>query len=190
MTSAVATLTVVLPPAPTISQRPTNVTVAAGATANFYVVGNGFNLSYQWRRSGANLIGATASSYSVLNSQLADAVSYAVVVSNAGGSVTSSPATLTVQTPTVSEGSLDPTLNTGTGANSWVNIVLEQPDGKLLIGGLFTTFNGTNRPDVARLNWDGSLDNGFNPGTVQTMPWWGWHCKVMANPSSAASSKP
>ena len=38
-------------------------------------------------------------------------------------------------------------------------------DAKLLIGGLFTSFNGSSRPYVARLNRDGSLDGGFNPGT-------------------------
>lgn len=166
VTSAVANLTVVLPPVPIISQPPTNVTVSAGTTANFYVVASGFNLTYQWRRSGTNVPGAIASSYSVSNAQLVDAVSYAVVVANAGGSVTSSPpATLTVLVSSATDGSLDPTFNTGAGANSWVNIVLEQPDGKLLIGGLFTTFNGTSRPYVARLNWDGSLDGTFNPGT-------------------------
>lgn len=165
VTSSLARLSVVLPPLPTITQQPTNVTVSAGATANFYVVASGFNLTYQWRRNGTNVPGALASSYTVSNAQLADAVSYAVVVANAGGSVTSSLALLTVRVSSGSDGSLDPTFNIGTGANSWVNTVLEQSDGKLLIGGLFTTFNGTGRPYVARLNWDGSLDNTFNPGT-------------------------
>src|SRR5262249_28451738 len=104
-------------------------------------------------------------SYSLINAQLSDAASYSVVVTNAGGSVTSNPALLIVQAPTIVDGSLDPTFNTGAGANSWVNIVLEQPDTKLLIGGLFTTFNGTNRSYVARLNRDGSLDGSFNPGS-------------------------
>lgn len=164
VTSSVATLTVVLPPAPTISQQPTNLTVTLGSQANFFVIANGFNLTYQWRRGGTNIPGATASSYSLSTVQLSDAVSYAVVVANAGGSITSNPALLTVVSPGIGEGSLDPTFNPGSGANSWVNIIVGQSDGKLLIGGLFTAFNGTNRPYVARLNWDGSLDTSFDPG--------------------------
>ena len=40
-----------------------------------------------------------------------------------------------------------------------------QADGKVLIGGNFTQINGTGRNFIARLNADGSLDTGFNPGT-------------------------
>jgi uncharacterized delta-60 repeat protein len=165
VTSSVATLTVILPPAPTISQQPTNLTVSVGGQASFSVIATGFNLTYQWRRGGTNLSGATASSYSLSDVQLSDAASYTVLVANAGGSITSDPVLLTVLRPTIGPGSLDPTFNPGSGANSWINVILAQSDGKLLIGGLFTAFNGTNRPYVARLNWDGSLDTTFNPGT-------------------------
>jgi uncharacterized delta-60 repeat protein len=61
-----------------------------------------------------------------------------------------------------SDGSLDTGfLATGAGANSYVNSVAVQSDGKVLIGGEFTTYNGTSRGYVARLNADGSLDTGF-----------------------------
>ena len=40
-----------------------------------------------------------------------------------------------------------------------------QGDGKIIIGGQFTTYNGTGRNYIARLNADGTLDAGFNPGT-------------------------
>ncbi len=39
-----------------------------------------------------------------------------------------------------------------------------QSDGKLIIVGTFTTVNGASRNRIARLNADGSLDTGFNPG--------------------------
>ena len=39
-----------------------------------------------------------------------------------------------------------------------------QADGKIMIGGNFTSFNGTSRYHIARLNADGTLDNSFNPG--------------------------
>jgi uncharacterized delta-60 repeat protein len=41
-----------------------------------------------------------------------------------------------------------------------------QPDGKVLIGGDFLTFNGATRIRIARLNTNGSLDTGFDPGTT------------------------
>lgn len=64
------------------------------------------------------------------------------------------------------DGSIDPTFNpgSGTGSNSVWAMVL-QTDGKIIIGGDFTSFNGTSRNRVARLNADGSVDPTFNPGT-------------------------
>src|SRR5690606_5239549 len=40
-----------------------------------------------------------------------------------------------------------------------------QSDGKVVIGGAFSSINGTVRDRIARLNTDGSLDTTFNPGT-------------------------
>ncbi len=42
--------------------------------------------------------------------------------------------------------------------------VAEQANGKILIGGNFTSVNGVSRKNIARLNQDGSLDTSFNPG--------------------------
>ncbi len=63
------------------------------------------------------------------------------------------------------DGTLDNTFNPGTGASSTVGTLALQPDGKVIIGGSFTTYNGTSRNRIARLNADGTLDNTFNPGT-------------------------
>jgi uncharacterized delta-60 repeat protein len=62
-------------------------------------------------------------------------------------------------------GAVSASFNPGTGANGPVLAVAVQPDGKVLIGGDFTTVNGISRPHVARLNVDGSLDFTFDPGT-------------------------
>src|SRR5689334_13019895 len=48
-------------------------------------------------------------------------------------------------------------------ASSDVNAIAVQPDGKILIGGFFTTVGGQTRNRIARLNSDGSLDATFNP---------------------------
>jgi len=63
------------------------------------------------------------------------------------------------------DGSLDSSFNTGIGANSTVFALALQPDGRVLLGGLFTSVDGTPRNRIARVNADGSLDNGFDPGT-------------------------
>jgi hypothetical protein len=54
--------------------------------------------------------------------------------------------------------------NPGTGANSNVRTLATQPDGKIMIGGDFTSYNGVDRKDrPAELRWQpGYLD--FNPG--------------------------
>ena len=63
------------------------------------------------------------------------------------------------------DGSLDASFNPGSGANFEVHALALQSDGKVLIGGTFTSYNGTPRNRIARLNADGSLDASFNPGT-------------------------
>lgn len=62
-------------------------------------------------------------------------------------------------------GSIDATFNPGTGANNTITAVTVQTDGKILIGGLFTSYNGTNLNRITRLNPDGSRDNSFNIGS-------------------------
>lgn len=63
-------------------------------------------------------------------------------------------------------GSLDNSfLGSGTGANGPVFALAVQADGKILIGGDFTSFNGTSRNRIARLNSDGSVDTSFLSGS-------------------------
>ncbi len=69
------------------------------------------------------------------------------------------------------DGSLDETFDSittagGLGLSSFINAVVLQQDGKILLAGSFISINGTNRDCVARLNRDGSLDLSFDPGSV------------------------
>ena len=98
-TSAVATLTVYVPPA--ITTQPTNQALVLGQNATFAVVALGTpTLTYQWNCNGTNLAGATNTLLTLTNIQTAAAASYSVVVSNNYGSATSAVATLTVYLPT------------------------------------------------------------------------------------------
>jgi len=85
--------------APTVATQPQNQTVTAGGNATLTVVAAGTGpFTYQWRRNGASVTGATAASLAFTNAQPADTGLYTVVVTNAAGSVTSSPAILGVST--------------------------------------------------------------------------------------------
>jgi len=84
--------------APSVATQPEDQTVTAGHTVTFSVVAAGTApLSYQWQKNGANIAGATASTYTTPATTTADnGAQFTVVVSNTAGSVTSDPAALTV----------------------------------------------------------------------------------------------
>ena len=63
------------------------------------------------------------------------------------------------------------------GANDFIAALAFQPDGKILIGGNFTAFNGVNRHHIARLNSDGTLDTTFNPGVGANGMMWSMACR-------------
>jgi uncharacterized delta-60 repeat protein len=57
---------------------------------------------------------------------------------------------------------LDQSFKIGTGGNAYIEQALEQPDGKILICGLVTQFDGKRLFCLGRLNSDGSIDTTFN----------------------------
>lgn len=59
------------------------------------------------------------------------------------------------------DGTLDPSFDPGDGANGTIYAVALQPDGKVLVGGSFSTFAGVARSRIARLNSDGTFDTNF-----------------------------
>ena len=58
-------------------------------------------------------------------------------------------------------GLVDTGFNTGVGADGEVRTLALQPDGKILVGGRFTSFNNAAHKSIARLNPDGTLDDSF-----------------------------
>lgn len=97
VTSAVAVLTVRVPPS--ITTPPQSLAVSAGSDATFTVVAGGTQLAYQWKFNGANIPGATGSSYTVFNVQPTNGGSYSVTVTNQIGATNSPAAVLTVLAP-------------------------------------------------------------------------------------------
>lgn len=65
-------------------------------------------------------------------------------------------------------GSIDPSFDVGAGPNNPIYSILVQPDGKIVVGGGFTNFNGVPINGIVRLLSNGSIDNRFNPGSALT----------------------
>ena len=99
-----AAVTILLFAEVSIVQQPTDRVINVFDRATFDVTVTGAPpITYQWRRNGAPLPGATESSLTLSNADTSLSGSYTVVVSNVFGSVTSSPAQLTVnrRTPVI-----------------------------------------------------------------------------------------
>ncbi len=120
---------------PTIITQPASLTVEAGQTATFSVTATGAaTLTYQWYENGVAINGATSSSYTTPATVIGDSGSvFTVTVSNAVGTVTSMPATLTVQLPLAK--SLVPSSSTPP-YNSSVNLVPTFSGGTGVIGSM------------------------------------------------------
>ncbi|MCF8239425.1 MAG: delta-60 repeat domain-containing protein [Saprospiraceae bacterium] len=76
------------------------------------------------------------------------------------------------------DGSVDTDFNPGTGANDWIYSIDIQSDGKIIIAGRFTEYDGKIRNSVARLNSDGTLDEPFDPGIINGRV---YHCILDEN---------
>jgi uncharacterized delta-60 repeat protein len=63
------------------------------------------------------------------------------------------------------DGTRDTSFNIGTGANGSVNCTILQTDGKIIVAGSFTSYNGNGARRIMRLNTDGTIDTSFNTVT-------------------------
>ena len=148
LTSAVASLTVILPPV--IIAQPQSQTNWVGSTATFNVTATGTApLSYQWRCNGGNLVGQTSSTLTLNNVQLTNAGSYQAVVTNAAGSVTSVVASLVVNVPTAS-----------------LNVTASPSGGGAVTGG--GTFAVGSQPQISATAYSGWRFAQWQDGNTQT----------------------
>ncbi len=87
--------------APAITAQPANTTVTELQPASFSISATGGQpLTYQWRRNGVTIAGATSATLTIASAVLADhSAKYSAVVTNSAGSVTSSEAVLTEELP-------------------------------------------------------------------------------------------
>lgn len=111
--------------APQISTPPTATVSYVGDTATFSVVAAGTPApAYQWLRNGSAIAGATGSTYTTGTLALADdGAAFSVTVSNSVGSLTSSPAKLSVQIKSVSIATQPANVNVAAGASATFSVV-------------------------------------------------------------------
>lgn len=144
--------------APSISTQPVAQTVSAGSTATFTVTATGTApLSYQWKKGGTAIPGATLGSYTTPATALVDnGSSFTVTVSNSAGSATSSAAVLTVQAaPASALAYTDPTTGTyllkkNTALSTATHLVLDLVGPAAATGsGITATFSA----DTTKVTW-------------------------------------
>ena len=99
-TSGTAVLTVnAATVSPSITTQPSGQTVTSGNAATFTVAANGTPTpTYQWKKNGSSISGATGASYTIASTTTGSAGTYTVVVTNSAGSITSTGAVLTIIT--------------------------------------------------------------------------------------------
>ena len=132
-TSSAALLTV--NQAPAITTQPVSATLAIGAPLTLTVAASGTPApTFQWKKNGVTIAGATSSTYSVGNVAGSDTANYSVVVSNSVSTVTSTIAAVAVLSPTLATTAVTPA-SAATGRN---------PDTRLAI-----TFNTAVTPGVS-----------------------------------------
>jgi hypothetical protein len=108
------------PTAPTISAQAADATVLTGATPTFSITATGTGDTYQWKKNGTDIAGATSSSYTTPAAIWSDdSAQYTVVVTNAGGTVTSNPATEHLKLSTDQQVYETFALGTGTYESMW-----------------------------------------------------------------------
>ena len=134
-------------PGPSIGEQPQMQTTSVGGSATLSVFPNGTApFTYQWRRNGVNVSGATTQNYTISNAQLSHAGFYDAVVSNAGGSVTSAQAQLVVSSTPFAVG-------TGTGLQGQYFDNLDFTNPKLSRTDATINFNwGTDAPHSSMAN--------------------------------------
>ena len=116
-----------------------------GSRDTSFVIGTGFSGTYPWVRS----IAIQSDGKIVVGGNFA----------NYNG--TSASKIIRLNT----DGSIDTSFVIGTGFNSSVFSTDIQSDGKILVGGYFSSYNGTSANKIIRLNTDGSVDTSFVTGT-------------------------
>ena len=152
--------------APTITQQPGEIVATSGTSATFSVAATGSGpITYQWRRLGCPIVGATGSSYTIPSVEMADAGFYDVVVYSGLVATSSAAGRLLVKPAVVAntyrlDTSFTPLFEREGGC---VNAVAEASNGAIYAGGEFTMIAGLPQRYLARFDSTLAVDATFRP---------------------------
>jgi len=165
---------------PSIVSQPESKTVTANQTATFTVAATGTPpLSYQWRKNGANIAGATAASYMTPSTTMSDSGStFDVVVSNTAGTVTSAAATLTVVSAFAI---LNVNVANATKSTAQITWTTDRPSDSQVQYGTNAAYGSTTPLDSALVVSHSVLLSSLNQDTL-------YHFRVMSRDASQAVS--
>lgn len=156
-------------PSPVILAQPQSCEVVSGATVTFSVSAQpgapGGTLSYQWRRQGFPIAGATGAHLVLERVKRFDASFYDVLVSDGLTSIRSDNARLTVD-PFAMPNVLTVDSAFKARVETWggeIAAIHPTADGKFLVTGTFTRIGGLSRPGLARLDAQFAVDPAFVP---------------------------
>jgi len=142
-------------PLPAITQQPLGVTTNRGATVTVTVSASSpFPISYQWTFNGTNISGATNSRFTITGITPERLGTYAVLLTNAYGAVTSSNAVLSLYAYTV---------NAHINGQGSVSVNPEQAS---YLDGTSVTVTAVPADGWAFVGWSGNLSGEINPATL------------------------
>ena len=147
---------------PEITTQPAAQSAVNGGTAVFTVVAQGPPpLGYQWLFNGRRITGATNHTLTVSDVTPTQVGWYTVQVTGPAGLTISQETSLALPTTATGAGAADPAFTNRLVGGDFVSFLLPQPDGKILVGGVFTNVGGHSCRDLARLLPDGNVDTNF-----------------------------
>lgn len=164
-------------PAPTVTAQPTSTIICAGSgnsTTFSVTVSSTGTTTYQWKKNGTNISGATSSSYTINNITASDAGEYKVEITNSSGSVLSDPAYLNTYISVEPE-SKSTCINTSTTLN--INAAGNSPT--------YQWYSNTTNSNSGGTLISGATNNSYSPN-VSTAGVFYYYCVVKS--SGAASS--
>ena len=155
---------------PAIVQQPVGQVIANGSpiTLRVLAAGSALPTTYQWRKGGTAIPGATFATFTIPSAARADAGVYDVVLTTTAGAAISSPSIVSVA-PVAYPGQLaaDPTWDPNPVTISTRTFAaVKLANGKFLAGGESVRWDGMPRTAIARLNADLTLDTSWTPPLI------------------------
>jgi uncharacterized delta-60 repeat protein len=152
------------PRPPVIVLQPQSQEFEAGKPIRLQADANSFEpMEFQWFRNGIRVENAVGPTLEIRNILPEHEGEYSARMINSLGQSSTHPASIDVLLPLPKPGMVDPYFHPGTGTDGPIVSIAVDPDGRVLIGGVFEMVDGRRRSKLARLQPSGELDWEWEP---------------------------